>query len=172
MLKGKNIVLRAVEPQDLELHYQWENDQRFWSVSNTLIPFSRETLRSYLSSIKDIYADKQFRFIIETIEGKAIGLIDLFDFDPTHKRAGIGILIADESERKKGYAKEALELLINYCKKTLNLNNLFCNILSSNLHSIHLFSSKNFKEIGNKLNWHWNGDAYEDEILFQLELKK
>ena len=35
------IILRALEPEDVELLYTWENDHLIWQVSNTLIPFSR-----------------------------------------------------------------------------------------------------------------------------------
>lgn len=170
MLKGKLIQLRAVEPSDLELHYQWENNTNYWSISNTIIPFSKETLKNYLSSVKDLMTDKQFRFVIETPDGNAVGFIDLFEFDPIHKRAGIGILIGDVNARQKGFAADALDVLIHYCQKKLQLRHLFCHILAENTASIKLFTNKNFKQNGIKTQWHWNGEKYEDELFFQLPL--
>ena len=85
-------------------------------VSNTQSPFSRFVLEQYItSSHQDIYSVKQLRLIICNEENKAIGSIDLFDFDPNHLRAGVGILIAEKADRKKGYASEALSLLMDYC---------------------------------------------------------
>ena len=38
-MKENNLILRALEPSDLDFLYTLENDQALWSVSNTLIPF-------------------------------------------------------------------------------------------------------------------------------------
>ena len=105
-MTSKNITLRALEPSDVDLLYKWENDTSIWHLSNTLTPFSRFVLEQYLlNSEKDIFTNKQLRLMIDVIEAakkvKTIGSIDLFDFDPKNKRAGIGILIIKE-EREKG----------------------------------------------------------------------
>ena len=128
MLKGENIQLRALEPSDLETLYHWENDTNIWKVSQTIAPFSKHVLTQYLANAhQDIFTAKQLRLIIEK-ERKSIGTIDLFDFEPTHQRASVGIWIADESERQKGHAKEALQLLIHYAFKQLQLKQIYCNI--------------------------------------------
>lgn len=170
MLIGKKIKLRALEPIDLDVIYEWENDSSIWMFSNTFTPFSRYTLKKYLlNSHKDIYSIKQMRLIIEIIEStKAIGCIDLFDFDPHNLRAGIGILIGEKNERKKGYASEALELLINYSFTTLNLHQLYCNILSDNEHSMDLFKKHNFQIAGLKKDWVFSDKKWYNEYLLQL----
>ena len=104
-LEGKLIQLRAPEPEDLECLYRWENDTEIWQVSNTLTPFSRYILKNYIESAHlDIYETRQLRFMIDALSNgseakKTIGTIDLFDFEPYHNRAGIGILIGEVSER-------------------------------------------------------------------------
>jgi diamine N-acetyltransferase len=109
-MKYEEIKLRAVEPEDLELLYEWENNSHYWIISNTITPFSKFTLKRYIeNSHKNIFETGQLRLMIDHIKtNKSIGTIDLFDFDPFHKRAGLGILIADESFRRKGYASMAL----------------------------------------------------------------
>src|SRR5512137_1331368 len=115
-MKYKEVKLRALEPEDLELLYEWENNESYWAISNTISPFSRFTLKRYLeNSHKSIYETGQLRLMIDHISEKVtIGTIDLFDFDPYHKRAGIGILIANEDYRRKGYASMALTCLSAY----------------------------------------------------------
>ena len=119
ILHGEKVRLRALEPEDLDFLYTTENDTNFWKVSNTQVPFSKFLLKQYIeNSYQDIYEVKQLRLIIEEIKNnKAIGTIDLFDFNPQHKRAGIGVLI-HERYQKFGFANEALALLIPYCFKT------------------------------------------------------
>jgi diamine N-acetyltransferase len=169
-MKYKEIRLRAVEPEDLELLYEWENNNDYWIISNTVTPFSKYTLKRYIeNSHKNIYEVGQLRLMIEHIQNKqTIGTIDIFDFDPFHKRAGMGVLIANKEFRKKGYASMALTCLIDYCFKTLLLHQLYCNILENNCESIDLFKKLGFKEIGKKKDWIRTEKGYISEIMFQL----
>lgn len=169
-MRFEKVNLRALEPEDLELLYEWENNDSYWIISNTVTPFSKYTLKRYLeNSHKNVFETGQLRLMIELIpEKKTIGTIDVFDFDPYHKRAGLGILIADEKERKKGYATMALRGLINYCFGTLQLHQIYCNILSNNNESMELFKKLGFMEIGKKKEWIKTNDGYLDEFMFQL----
>jgi len=169
-MKYEKIRLRALEPEDLELLYEWENSGAYWVISNTVSPFSRFTLKRYIeNSHKNIYETGQLRLMIDHIEDNAtIGTIDIFEFDPFHKRAGIGILLANESYRRKGYASMSLVCLINYCFKTLQLHQLFCNILSVNTESLELFKKHGFIQTGIKKDWILTDDGYLDEYIFQL----
>ena len=97
-----------------------------------------------------------------------IGTIDLFDFDPLHQRAGIGILVAASQNRRKGYASEALSALIRYAFETLQLKQLYCNILENNPASIELFQKAGFEITGIKKNWIRSDSDWLDEYLLQL----
>ena len=91
MLRGKQIYLRTLEPSDADIILKWENNPDNWSVSNTLVPFSRKLIEDYVRSAQDIYSVKQVRFMVCLIEnGREIGAIDLFDFDPYHHKVGSG----------------------------------------------------------------------------------
>src|SRR3989304_3513882 len=114
MLSGTKIKLRAIDPSDIGLLYKWENDRSVWSVSNTVKPFSRQEIKEYITSIRDIYADKQLRLMIVLNlkspspegegRGEAIGCIDLFDFEANNLKGGDGILLAEPHPKQKGYA--------------------------------------------------------------------
>jgi diamine N-acetyltransferase len=169
-MKYKEISLRALEPEDLELLYEWENNISYWTISNTVVPFSKFTLKRFLEdSHKDIYETGQVRLMIDHIPDNAtIGTIDIFDFDSFHKRAGVGILIANEQYRRKGYATMALKCLINYCFNTLMLHQLYCGILANNCESIDLFKKIGFVQSGIKKDWIRTSDGYLDEHIFQM----
>jgi diamine N-acetyltransferase len=169
MIRGENIVLRALELRDAELLYQWENDMSIWHLSNTLTPFSKFTLEQYvMNAHQDIYTIKQLRLMIDLKSGGvSIGSIDLFDFDPAHLRAGIGILILKEY-RGKGYASEALDLIIKYSFETLKLHQLFCNIGINNRESLALFKKKHFTNSAVKKEWNRTHKGWEDECFLQL----
>ena len=64
----KEIKLRALEPEDLELLYEWENNNEYWIISNTVSPFSKYTLKRYIeNSHKNIYETGQLRLMIDHI---------------------------------------------------------------------------------------------------------
>ena len=92
ILETGAIRLRALEPEDIDVLYKWENDTRIWKMSNTVAPFSKYVLRRFVEDQKyDIYETKQLRMIIESrADGRAVGAIDLFEIDPTNRRAGGG----------------------------------------------------------------------------------
>jgi diamine N-acetyltransferase len=99
---------------------------------------------------------------------RTIGTIDLFDFDPYHLRAGVGILIGDKSERRKGYAFEALRNFIQYSFNILQLHQLFCNITPDNKESLNLFKKCGFRITGRKADWIKNSNGYTEEFMLQL----
>jgi diamine N-acetyltransferase len=169
-LQGQNIYLRALEPEDLEFIYEVENNENIWEVSNTQTPYSKFLIRQYLENAhQDIYEAKQLRLTICKIDTfEAIGLIDLFEFDPKNKRAGVGIIIQNEVDRDKGFGKEALRLMIDYAFKQLQIHQLFANIASENSASLKLFTKFGFEKIGIKKDWNYTKNVYQDEILFQL----
>lgn len=171
-LSGKITQLRAIEPNDIDLIYQWENDTSVWQISNTLTPFSKAIIKQFIDNAHlDIFQAKQLRLMIEKKEQKpaqTIGTIDLFEFDPFHKRAGVGILIANKQDRQRGYASDALDVLIKYCFTVLQLHQLFCNISCENTSSIKLFENKGFKLIGVKKDWILTSEGWKDELMYQL----
>lgn len=168
-LKGKNIYLRALEPEDLEFVFTVENNESFWEISAQSAPYSRFLLKQYLeNSHRDIYEVKQLRLVISTNDEVAIGLIDLFDFEPKHKRAGIGILINDQEMRGKGYGEEALQLLCRYCFVHLALHQVYAGVGAGNFPSRRLFEKTGFRQTGRKKQWNFVNGNFEDELLYQL----
>jgi len=170
ILENKDILLRALEPSDVERLFEWENNAELWHLSNTLTPFSKYILTKYIeNSHLDIFEAKQLRLIIELkSEKRAIGAIDLFDFDPFHKRAGIGILIHHISDRNNGFATQALDTLINYCFYILQLHQIYCNIAIDNQASLQLFLKHDFTIVGEKKDWIKSANGFIDEYLLQL----
>ncbi len=171
MLQGKSIKLRAVEPEDADLLYEWENDEKLWSVSNTLQPFSKNLIKSYIATEHlNLFQTKQQRFMIDLQRDKTtVGMIDMFEIDAFHRRAGVGIMI-HEKYRSKGFAADALDVLVEYAFQLLNLRQLYCSISVNNDKSIGLFEKAGFVKTGVKKDWLFDGEEFED-VFFLQKLK-
>ena len=169
VLKNKIITLRALEPEDLDFLFSTENNSDFWEVSSTQTPFSKFILKKYLSNAQqDIYEARQLRLVIvNTATNENVGFIDLFDFNPQHQRAGIGILILKEYQNK-GFASEALKMITEYAFSTLNLHQVYANIPADNKNSLSLFEKLKFIKIGSQKDWILSDASFKDVHLYQL----
>jgi len=154
LLANERIRLRALEPEDLELLYRWENDAALWTVGNTLAPYSRYVLKDYIArSQQSIYEAGQLRLMIEHKATKSgIGLADLYDFDPHNRRAGVGILL-DPQQRGKGFATDALQLLARYAFQFLRLHQLYAHIPLANEPCRALFLRCRFRITARLTDW-------------------
>lgn len=162
-----SIHLRALEPEDIENMYRWENDETLWATSNTHAPFSKHVLTQYIIEAQrfDIQTSKELRLVIED-NGQTVGCIDLFNIDVFNHRAEVGILI-DKDFRNQRYATSAIQALCNYAKKHLQLHQLCAEILANNFVSLHLFSKCGFRRTGTKKDWFFERGDYNDVEVFQ-----
>lgn len=142
MLKSDKILLRPLQLSDLDFLFEIENNKENWRYGTENKQYTKEELTNYIANAKqDIATAGQFRFVID-LENTPIGFIDLFDY--TTNSAGVGVIIA-KNYRRRGFSKEALELLIDYATNTLKIEKLHCNIQKDNLASIKLFTSCGFE---------------------------
>lgn len=164
------VSLRAIEPEDLDLLYKIENDASIWHVGTTNVPYSRYALHDYVSrNCNDIYTDRQVRLMIENADGATVGIIDIFDFNPQHLRAEIGIVI-ENSFRHRGYAREAVKAAINYSRNVIHLHQLYAIVDVANTDAVNLFTALNFKHTSTFSQWLYDGHKFHDALLMQTFL--
>lgn len=168
LLENDTLRLRAPEPEDLDLLYRWENNPDLWKTGCTMTPFSRYTLKRYIEeSYRDIFATGQLRLMIELRKtGETVGTIDLYDFEPRHLRAGVGILL-DPLYHGKGFATEALQVLTDYAFRFLKLHQLFVHIPEGNEASKALFTRCGFTPSGKLQDWILTEEGYSDVLVMQ-----
>jgi diamine N-acetyltransferase len=174
LLSNETIALRALEPEDLVYLYRWENDAELWQYGATLAPYSRFMLREYLSSSlsQDVFQSRQLRLMIEEkCSGRAVGTVDLFDIDPRHLRAEIGVLL-DAACRGNGWGAQALELMHAYAARVLWLNQLYAYVPVDNVSSYRMLQHSGYEESGRLKAWLKTADGYGDAYLMQRLLDR
>jgi diamine N-acetyltransferase len=168
LLENENIKLRAPEPEDLDIFYRWENDTELWPLGCTIAPYSHYDLKQYILSSKDIYESRQLRLMIDMKPDlETVGTIDLYDFEPYHHRAAIGIMI-DREYQKRGIAGDALSVLCRYTFSFLRLHQLYAYIPVNNEPSRRLFEHCGFQEKGILSDWQQTDEGYKDVMLVSL----
>ena len=170
-IEGNLCRLRALEPEDLDAMYGWENDTDSWRVSGTVAPFSRHVLSRLIDEQQfDIYATRQMRLVIESLDGSAVGAVDMFEFDPQNLRAGVGIIVAPPY-RNQGFALDALQTLKRYVRDVLRMHQLWCSVSADNEASLTLFRKAGYAECGRRKEWILTPNGAIDEVLMQKILK-
>ena len=174
-----NVNLRALEPEDVDRLYLWENDRRLWPFGSTRAPMSRHQIWEYATNYDaNPFSAGQLRLIIEvtgateeTGETTPCGTIDLYDIDPVNSRAKVGIMVAPQW-RRTGIATAALAIAEEYCRHTLQLATIAADVAADNLPSAKLFGeSRRFTLVGRRPNWYRRGDTSAASLLYQKKLR-
>lgn len=158
-----------MEPEDLDLLYQIENDKNLWGVGATNVPYSRYVLHDYVAnSSGDIYTDKQVRLMVDC-QQQTVGIVDLINFSPKHCRAEIGMVLMP-SHRGKGLGETILQELAQYAKTILHLHQLYAVIGEDNIPAIRLFTKVGFSSGRILSDWLFDGTNYQNAVLMQRVL--
>lgn len=159
------VILRAMEPEDLDVLYQIENDASLWDVGVVNVPYSRYVLRDYISRASgDAYTDGQVRLMVENTEGVVVGIVDLVNFDARNRKAEVGIVIQPQY-RHQSYATEALTSLADYARRVLHIHQLYAFVEPSNISSMGLFRKLGYQEIAELPDWLYDGETYHQAVL-------
>lgn len=161
-------MLRAVEPEDLDLLYKWENNPALWNAGNTRNPFSYFAIKQYIiNAQRDIYENKQLRLMIEDKKTKStVGTVDLFDFDLYNSRISLGLYTNPEFQGK-GYAKQSLWLVEEYVFDFMQINQLNVFIAQTNTPSIRMFEKEKYHCSTLLKEWIRVGGKFVDVAVFQ-----
>lgn len=159
---------RAMEPEDVDLLFDVENERPAWVVGVSNVPYSRYTLQEFVAlSTNDIYSDKQVRLMADNELGETVGIADLVNFSPTHMRAEVGILIS-KPFRRRGYGVSVLCELVSYAFEILHLHQLYACVDAQNEASVRTFEKAQFLKNSVLKDWLYDGKGYRDAFLMQF----
>lgn len=157
-----------MEPEDLAVLYQIESERSAWRVSSSGIPYSKYVLKQYLSmQPADIFQSSELRLTIQdAYSGNAVGVADLYGYSPVALKAEVGIALLKKEERK-GYARKALEELIQLANDKFRMHQLYAYVKTSNERSIKLFQCVGFDIVATLKDWIYEDGAYHNVYLLQ-----
>ena len=144
-IEGERIYLREVRPTDVnENYYRWMNDPEVTQhLESRFYPNSMESLGDYVAGkLRD--RDNVFLAIVLKEGDRHIGNIKLGPINWIHRLADVGILIGEKDYWGKGYATEAIGLVVDYAFGTLNLHKLIAGCYDLNQGSVRAFQKAGF----------------------------
>jgi diamine N-acetyltransferase len=169
---SKEIFIRDVQASDHAVIFKWENDPKNWAVSERDKEYTFAEIKALIASAEDFKESNQKRWMISKKDKQLIGTIDVFQGDFRKGQVGIGILITDEADRKKGFAAQAVVQAINKCFADYFVDTFYADVHASNLASAALFIKCGFEPI-HELDDNSNFDSQNSTIIrLKLCVKK
>lgn len=160
------IYLRALEPEDVDRIYLWENTPGMWRHGFAAAPLSRHQIWQYVQNYDaDPFSAGQLRLMIS--DGMdAVGAVDLYEVDVRNRRAMVGIMVAP-GKRRCGVARAALRALERYCFEVLGLEQLAATVECGNEPSRRLFSAAGYDETATLPRWFRVGAESSDAVIYR-----
>lgn len=167
--EGKRIKLRAIEPNDASFFFELQKD----TERNRLLDFlpppsSRAALEGWAreQSQRELEGDA-FQWLIESKTGEHIGSIVTHTCNPRNGTFSYALDIA-AAARRKGYAAEAVSLILRYYFGELRYQKVHVGVQSDNDASISLHRKLGFKLEGTQKRMIFQREIYLDLLLFGL----
>lgn len=168
-IETPRLTLVAWYPEDYVRLYQ-QNDKQ--SIMNTL---GYEEEKEYERDLMRINGGMKmfnrsfcyFQIILKS-EGRTIGGIGYHNWVDDHRRAEIGYNLKHESDRQKGYMKEAIVPVIEFGFSQLNLHRIEACFRPGNTPSQRLLEICGFVEEGRMREHYLIDGVFEDSMLYGL----
>jgi RimJ/RimL family protein N-acetyltransferase len=171
--EGKAIRLRAVEPMDWEILFQWNQDsERSRCLDYPYFPKSRELIKKWVEqhAVTNPLND-EFYFLIESYNNEILGSINTHHCDMRIGNFMYGIAIGEEHKRR-GYATEAIYLVLHYFFKELRYQKVTVHIHSFNDPSINLHQRLGFQMEGRIRRVVFTRGEFFDLLVFGLTIEE
>lgn len=167
--QGEQVRLRAVEPADWEAHFQWDQDTEMErALARVYFPHSRERTKRWAERMAEQGGDGDgFHFEIENLEGELVGSITTNRCDSRNGTFTYGVAIR-EGERRKGYAEEAIRMVLRYYFEELRYQKVTIYVYSFNEASIRLHERLGFQREGCLRRMMYTQGKFYDEVYFGM----
>ena len=163
---GKNIILRAIEKEDLLTLHKWANDPEIQGgIGELHFPSSIDFHLQWFENLKNDKLNQ--RLIVEVIGYGIIGLSSIINIDWRNRHAWHGLVIGDNKYRKKGYGVYAIMATMKYAFDELNLERLDGSMIEYNALSISTYCGKRlgWQQEGIRRRYFYRKGRYWDQIL-------
>jgi len=168
-LSGNRIYLREVRISDInERYYYWINDPEINQyLESRYFPMSVDYLVDYVAK-HDGKVEEPFFAICLNCNEEHIGNIKLGPVNWIHRRADLGYFIGEKKMWGKGYASEAIALVLKFAFLTLNLNKISAGCMEENLGSRKVLEKNGFRQEGFLTGYVLQNGLEKNGILYGL----
>ena len=167
MPRGKLIELSPLTDADSDAMLRWINERDLVLLSAPYKPVDEANHREWFNAIRR-RSDVAIFGIRECDSGRLVGSCQLLGISPTHRKAELQIRIGEADARRRGYGKEAVDLLLDFAFKDLNLHRVELSVLDGNEPAIRTYLSAGFVKEGTQRQAAYIDGRYVDLIFMGI----
>lgn len=168
--QGTIIRLRAVEPDDWQVFFDWFQDTDFDRLTDTtLFPFSSGVVKKWVDELseKEPWKDHDFRWVIENLNGEFVGTANTHSCNHRNGTFEYGVAIRRE-HWCQGYASEAIKLILAYFFDELRYQKVNVQIYAFNEESLQLHEKLGFQPEGRLRRMIYTNGTYHDTVIMGM----
>jgi RimJ/RimL family protein N-acetyltransferase len=171
--QGKRIKLRGIELSDIGQFIRWNlNSERARHLDFVWPPISNASVHAWVEEqSKRKLENDSFHWVIENHEGEPVGSITTHHCNPRYGTFSYGIDIAPEHHRK-GYASEAIQLVMRYYFEELRYQKVTVQVHSDNEPSIRLHEKLGFQREGTHRRMFYTQGRFVDVLWFGMTVEE
>ena len=164
-MQGKLVRLRAYEKSDVDALMRWFTDEEVTDLLGPVnIPVTRR--QQELAIERATAPDSPEKaFLIETIEGQAIGDCGLRNFNWRNRYAELFITIGEKSCWGRGYGTDAILTLLRFAFDEMNLHRVALEVHEDNARAIACYRKCGFVEEGRLRHDRFRRGEYRDTLV-------
>lgn len=167
--------LRAMKPDDWSFVFPMEFDgvaRRKLNYHQELPPTeeNRKSKTEQHSGYKSDDDTSWLVFIIETLDGKFIGYVNLNSIDERHGTFSVGIQVVSD-ECGKGYGTAAMRIIMCYAFNERRLNKYYGSVIESNTASATMLKKLGCTQEGVRREQIFMDGRYWNEVLYGMTAK-
>jgi RimJ/RimL family protein N-acetyltransferase len=168
MIAGNVVILRALEPSDLDRCYRWMNDPNIVRTLKGRYPMPFHEEAEWLEdAVTD--SDDERHFAIETREDRQhVGNASIHDIDWVSRTAAFGLFIGEPSAWNKGIGTDAIRTLVRFAFDEMNLRKLRINVFDYNDRAKHVLETLGFVTEGKLASEFYREGKYHDIVIFSI----
>ncbi|MBC7338495.1 MAG: GNAT family N-acetyltransferase [Firmicutes bacterium] len=166
MLVGEKVVLRPPEMEDVDTLLRWINDREVGRHLMPHFPYSRAQERDWIERVSRSESDRVL--IIQTHEGRPIGVMGLHRIDQVHRQAELGIFIGEKEYWGQGYGTDAIRTLLRFAFDAMNFHRIYLRVNADNVRAQRCYEKCGFVREGTLREAVFRDGGWRDQHLMAV----
>ncbi len=169
-LKGERISLSPLRYENIYTHFSWSNDPELNRYDSEL-PFIEETFGSFKKRFEHLLAHPSMNsqdFEIHAEDGKLIGVVEISDISDHNRHCSVSLTIGDRDYWGKGYGRDAMGVLLDYCFNILKMHRVTAEAFEYNDAWKRLVEGMGFHKEGTVRDYVFREGRFWDKHLYAL----
>ncbi|WP_456430256.1 GNAT family N-acetyltransferase [Rhodocaloribacter sp.] len=169
-LQGERVLLTPLQIENIYTHFAWNNDPEL-NMLDSELPFVEESFGDFKRRFERLLFQPSMNsqdFEIHAEDGKLIGVVEISDISDYNRHCSVSLTIGDRAYWGKGYGRDAMKVLLDYCFDVLKMHRITAEAFEYNDAWKRLVEGMGFHKEGTVRDFVFREGRYWDKHLYAL----